>query len=633
MCSSDLEGLPEVLGPRGPPPGPGPSGASQAAGVAIHNKVAERSRAALVSTEKAEEAMRQWDLAKTRAVTRFLARGGVQRSALETLHRTTQVHAPVPADFIHAAQVAELEGDTTEIEHAQGAAQTAFTEGARPLGKRGRRKHPVLVEDVVHPGSQRVDVDDLAYAMINQASSAKHLSDQWMQLSAHNQVMGTRYAEIVAHSLLQGQAMSNHNLLELARLKARVETEAHLAGVQERKGYLDMMAAVFGRLNEHLSTSVGSLSVQGQLLQDLNSGMRDVQMAQAEAAEKQREFAAEVEASSRRPPPPPPGGERLRAGKRVNTLPNEMVTEIPHTDPEEDAAMDRAVVIARSPPPLEIHREKLRATSAKIRKITEPELIPEEAIPPEAARGRYEPQRSRLFAERRAGPYGGRPKQAAITDKSYSEHTFPPLSPSPSPPPPAAVLPTNGPHKTEDYAQLREATEARSASASDRSIPASSRSIEGRSISRGSRSRSRGQFAKYQIVPWKPESSSNPMPGQGPSGKPPSPSPEGAIVPYRAAARVMQRSSARSRTPHGQGQRPSAPTVPEMPILRIHDRPSSQASAQTARQVSAGDYARGNTPDKRFKGALGEVRRIARPRGGLNRRARSALLQNIRNRD
>ena len=84
----------------------------------------------------------------------------------------------------------------------------------------------------MHPGSQRMDVDDLAYAMISQASSAKHLSDQWMQLSAHNQVMGTRYAEIVAQSLLQGQAMSNHNLLELARLKARDETEAHLAGVQ-----------------------------------------------------------------------------------------------------------------------------------------------------------------------------------------------------------------------------------------------------------------------------------------------------------------------------------------------------------------------------------------------------------------
>ena len=293
--------------------------------------------------------------------------------------------------------------------------------------------------------------------------------------------------------------------------------------------------------------------------------------------------------------------------------------------------MDRAVVIARSPPPLEIHREKLRATSAKIRKITEPELIPEEAIPPEAARGRYEPQRSRLFAERRAGPYDGRPKQAAITDKSYSEHTFPPLSPSPSPPPPAAVLPTNGSHKTENYAQLREAMEARSASASDRSIPASSRSIEGRSISR-SRSRNRGQFAKYQIVPWKPESA-NLMPGQGPSGKPPSPSPEGAIVPYGAAGRVIQRSS-RSRSAYEQ-RRPSSHDP--VPLLRIRDRSESTAIApedRHSRLASAEpDYARGNTPDKRFKGAMGEARRIPRPRGGLNRRARSALLQSIRNRD
>ena len=175
---------------------------------------------------------------------------------------------------------------------------------------------------------------------------------------------------------------------------------------------------VFGSLREHLFTSVGSLSVQGKLLQDLNSGMRDVQLAQAIAADKQREFAAQVEAnSSQRPPPPPPGGTRIQAGKRV--LPNG-ITEIPHTDPEEAAAMDRAVVIAPSPPTLEIHRNKLRATSAKIRRITQPELIPEEVIPePVAPHG---PQRK--GREGRAGPYDGGPKHPAITDRAYSAETI-----------------------------------------------------------------------------------------------------------------------------------------------------------------------------------------------------------------
>ena len=167
-----------------------------------------------------------------------------------------------------------------------------------------------------------------------------------MQLSAHNQLLGLNYTDIIAKALLSGQAMSHHQLLELARMQQQAASEGHRAGMAERQGQLNMMAALFGQLNQNLNTTVGSLSIHGQTLADLGSAMHDVQMAQISAADAQRDLAQLVNANSSRPPPPPPG-----AARRARSLSNEVeVTEIPHTDPEADAAMDRAVVVAPTRP-------------------------------------------------------------------------------------------------------------------------------------------------------------------------------------------------------------------------------------------------------------------------------------------
>ena len=410
---------------------------------------------------------------------------------------------------------------------------------------------------------------------------------------------------------------------------------------------LNMMAALFGQLNQNLNTTVGSLSIHGQTLADLGSAMRDVQMAQITAADAQRDLAQLVNANSSRPPPPPPGGVRRTRSAEME------VTEIPHTDPEADAAMDRAVVVApkRRALSLEDHRDALRSTAAKIRKVTAPkDVIPDDVIPP-AARGRSgEPQRSRLLAERRAGPYTGRPRPLAITDRVLE----PPLQPAVAPPPPAAVLPTNGEHRQADYAQLREATHARAASAA----PSHASHASHASAASGYRSRSRGRGAdsQYQIVPRRPKSAPSPAP----SGRPPSeevgraPTSSRAVsVASRAASvvssrapssslrsvsRVSQRSSrtsARSRSPYGAEAASSSVAVPVLQQTRALSAASAASTASVGHgpssRAASADYARGQTPDKRFKAATGLPVRRSFLRTG--RRARRTIYNEIANRD
>ena len=270
--------------------------------------------------------------------------------------------------------------------------------------------------------------------------------------------------------------------------------------------------------------------------------------------------------------------------------------------------MDRAVVIARSPPPLEIHREKLRATSAKIRKVTEPEetpwhyrggsLHPEE---PEAT-----PYGPKFVPKNRATPYDnglGRSKSLSIPVISDRRPLPPRIEISPTPVPPTPVLPTNGPLNHQNYAQLAHTVRERSASSEQ--IPQA-------------KARSLPPFVKTtqpkEATPWH----------HAPLHKSPSPEPP---VPT-SSSRLLQRSS-RSRS-RGLGKTLEAPETPQIPQL-VHvprGRPTAPRRAEDAPSI----YEHGHTPDKRFKGAGGEVRRIPRPRG-LNRRARSALALNIRNRD
>ena len=113
---------------------------------------------------------------------------------MEKINRSIRV--PVPVGLVHPAE--DLEEDAHEI-------ATAFTEGAEVLGGFDRRqKHPVLVQDVPQPAPAPMDVDVLAHAMIHQAHTSKELSDKWMVLSERNQLLGLKYTEMIANSLMSG---------------------------------------------------------------------------------------------------------------------------------------------------------------------------------------------------------------------------------------------------------------------------------------------------------------------------------------------------------------------------------------------------------------------------------------------
>ena len=310
--------------------------------------------------------------------------------------------------------------------------------------------------------------------------------------------------------------------------------------------------------------------------------------------------------------------------------------------------MDRAVVVApaRRALSLEDRRDGLRETAAKIRKVTTPDVIPEDVIPPQVRGRSVESQKSRLLAEKiptkRAGPYSGRPRPLAITDRSLE----PPLQPPVAPPPPAAVLPTNE-HREADYAQLREASHARTASAAPSHASAAS--------GYRSRSRGRGHDSEYQIVPWKPRSAPSPAPsGRPPSeevGRTPASSvaashrsasqhTESAGAPSRSASQMTaasrvssaSRVSQRSSVSRFHSRSPRRPDMSVAPVLQPATRARSASVGMTRESSShpSEDFGRGNTPDKRFKGALGEVRRVPRARG---RQRAQSLLNETRNRD
>ena len=172
-----------------------------------------------------------------------------------------------------------------------------------------------------------------------------------------------------------------------------------------------------------------------------------------------------------------------------------MVTEIPHTDPQADAAMDRAVQIAptRRAPSL----DHLRDTAAKIRKITQPEPDDRPTPYPEK-RGRSPGPAGpvRYRPDDRPTPYPEiRPNtnRLAITDRPRS---LPPVLPPPSAPPPAVPLPTNGPNT--DYKQLRDASEAASHKSQGSAAP-SHRSH-----------RTHGSPSKYQLALIEPSKPGSP---------------------------------------------------------------------------------------------------------------------------
>ena len=121
-------------------------------------------REALETTQRAQDLSFQFDQIKSRAATRYLAHGGIQKSALQKLHESIRIHpSSLPAGFVNS----DLEEDAAEIEGEQGAAAAAFTEGVQHLGgRRPRKKHPVLVEDVAQPFiPEPMGVDALAHVM------------------------------------------------------------------------------------------------------------------------------------------------------------------------------------------------------------------------------------------------------------------------------------------------------------------------------------------------------------------------------------------------------------------------------------------------------------------------------------
>ena len=256
--------------------------------------------------------------------------------------------------------------------------------------------------------------------------------------------------------------MSTDRLRELGMLKDQEIRAARKAGLQEREGYLNMMHAVFNKMNEHLTTTVGALSHQNRGLSDLTNLLWLGHVRSSEAANKRRELEALINASSG---PPLPGGQVLGGDRgRSRLIGPEIVAEIPATNPQDDAAMDRAVVIApaKRVRSLDAMKQDIQDTAAKILKITTPELIPED-VPGPGTR-RFVP--SFLQKQNRATPY---PSERPRTDRS-----LPPVLPPLTPVPEHIPLPTNGPLNKENYSELAAQVKARSSSPTPYPVPARS---------------------------------------------------------------------------------------------------------------------------------------------------------------
>ena len=333
-----------------------------------------------------------------------------------------------------------------------------------------------------------------------------------------------------------------------------------------------------------------------------------------------------------------------------------MVTEIPHTDPAADAAMDRTVQIAptRRTPSL----DELRHTAAKIRRITAPEVDDRPTPYPEEKRGRSPGPAGpvRYRPDDRPTPYPEiRPPkntQLAITDRPRS---LPPVLPPPSAPAPAVPLPTNGPNT--DYKQLRDASEA-------------SHKSQGSAAPSYRSHRTHGSPSKYQLALIEPS-----KPGSRPPSRPQSilraPSVEEGRTPsqslgpserssrsashvssavrsasavsqnsvesgqfgrsHSVASKVSQRSSRsfRERSPWRH-----APNNDVLPILNPRPtRERSVASSVGRASVTSSDFAQGKTTDKRRRIGSGTPRRSMSASLGPARRSASTIYREIHNRD
>ena len=121
-------------------------------------------------------------------------------------------------------------------------------------------------------------------------------------------------------------------------------------------------------------------------MEDLKQQMFHIHIVNQEATQKKREYD-EALTQANRPGPPPPPSPGDGAAKRGRTLTRETeVAAIPEHNPEYDAAMDRAVVIAQPKRAVSLDDMKndVNKTVGKIRKITTPsDVIPDDAIPPQ----------------------------------------------------------------------------------------------------------------------------------------------------------------------------------------------------------------------------------------------------------
>ena len=427
--------------------------------------------------------------------------------------------------------------------------------------------------------------------------------------------------------------MNTAQLRDLNLRKEQEIRELHQAGVQERAAHLNMQAALFGSMNQ-LMTTIGSLSVQGRGISDLNIRLHDQHMRNLIAAEKLRQMEAHIAATSHLPAPVLPS-RFPGPGVVLGSGDTEMVTEIPHTDPAADAAMDRVVQISptRRAPSLDDHRDGLRDTAAKIRKISQPEddrPTPYPEIRPAIA------------------------KRLAIADRQRS---LPPALPPPSAPAPAVPLPTNGPNT--DYKQLRDAASEAASHRSQGSAAPSYRSHRTHgSPSKnqlalieppkpGSRPASRPSRPQSILRAPSVEEGRTPSQFLGPSGSSRSASRVSSAVrsasavsqnsvesgqfgrSHSAASKVSQRSS---RSFRERGPWRHTPSNDSLPVL--NPRPTRALSVASVGRASAtSDFSQGKTADKRRRIGSGTPHRSMSASLGPARRSASTIYRDIQNRD
>ena len=337
-----------------------------------------------------------------------------------------------------------------------------------------------------------------------------------------------------------------------------------------------------------------------------------------------------------------------------------MVTEIPHTDPAADAAMDRVVQISptRRAPSLDDHRDGLRDTAAKIRKISQPEDDRPTPYPKDRGRspGPAGPVRDRR--DDRPTPYPEiRPaiaKRLAIADRQRS---LPPALPPPSAPAPAVPLPTNGPNT--DYKQLRDAASEAASHRSQGSAAPSYRSHRTHgSPSKnqlalieppkpGSRPASRPSRPQSILRAPSVEEGRTPSQFLGPSGSSRSASRVSSAVrsasavsqnsvesgqfgrSHSAASKVSQRSS---RSFRERGPWRHTPSNDSLPVL--NPRPTRALSVASVGRASAtSDFSQGKTADKRRRIGSGTPHRSMSASLGPARGSASTIYRDIQNRD